>query len=182
MPQGPGYENISIDNQVCATVGAVAGQDTVNGNVFIELAYGYSYSNTWMVSCTLNRCKKLLIKHFDGQNFGIILAFGIFFIIALLVFSEYNTALSTDTSVVLFKRGTEGATTRTKREIERRYEWHCTIDDKRKQTWPRQTRRDEAHIFLAKSQLFGASQGRYSETVGRRLRFRCSRKAHCPDG
>ncbi|KAF7428110.1 hypothetical protein PC9H_007329 [Pleurotus ostreatus] len=90
VPQGPGYENISIDNQVCATVGAVAGQNTVNGNVFVALSYGYSYSHTWM-------------------NFGIILAFGIVFIIALLVFSEFNTALSTDTSVVLFKRGTEGA-------------------------------------------------------------------------
>ncbi len=43
------------------------------------------------------------------QNFGIILAFGVAFIFALLVFSEYNTALSTDTSVVLFKRGSKAA-------------------------------------------------------------------------
>ncbi|KAF4598086.1 hypothetical protein EYR38_006480 [Pleurotus pulmonarius] len=103
VPQGPGYENITLDNQVCATVGAVAGQNTVNGNVFVALSYGYSYSNTWM-------------------NFGIIIAFGIVFIIALLVFSEFNTALSTDTSVVLFKRGSEGAAKITKGDDEEKNE------------------------------------------------------------
>ncbi|KAF4583486.1 hypothetical protein EYR38_002237 [Pleurotus pulmonarius] len=103
VPQGPGYENITLDNQVCATVGAVSGQNTVDGNVFIDLSYGYSYSNTWM-------------------NFGIILAFGIAFIFALLVFSEYNTALSTDTSVVLFKRGSKPAGSIAKGDDEERNE------------------------------------------------------------
>ncbi|KAJ8508468.1 hypothetical protein ONZ45_g9277 [Pleurotus djamor] len=88
VPQGPGYENITIDNQVCATVGAVAGETTVNGNRFLELAYEYSYSNAWM-------------------NFGIVVAFGIAFIAWLLIASEYNTALATDTAVVKYKRGSK---------------------------------------------------------------------------
>lgn len=41
------------------------------------------------------------------QNFGIVVAFGVAFIVALLIFSEYNTATASDTFVVLFKRGTK---------------------------------------------------------------------------
>lgn len=63
VPQGPGYENISLDNQVCATVGAVSGQNTVDGNVFIELSYGYSYSNTWMVSSLDDFCICSMADH-----------------------------------------------------------------------------------------------------------------------
>ncbi|RDB27092.1 Brefeldin A resistance protein [Hypsizygus marmoreus] len=90
VPSGPGYEGITLDNQVCATVGAVAGQDFVDGNQFILLSYDYSYSNVW-------------------RNFGIIVAFGIAFIVALLLFSEYNTATASDTTMVLFKRGAKSA-------------------------------------------------------------------------
>ncbi len=50
VPQGPGYENVSIANQACPTVGSVAGDAYVNGNTFIALSYGYSYGNTWRVS------------------------------------------------------------------------------------------------------------------------------------
>jgi len=51
VPQGPGYENVSIDNQVCTTVGAVPGQAFVEGERFVQLAYGFHYSNLWMVCC-----------------------------------------------------------------------------------------------------------------------------------
>ncbi|KAJ7110524.1 pleiotropic drug resistance ABC transporter [Mycena epipterygia] len=90
VPQGPGYENVSISNQVCATVGSVAGQDFVDGNTFIAVSYGYSYSHEWM-------------------NFGIVVAFGVGFITLLLVFTELNTSSSMDTPVVLFKRGSNTA-------------------------------------------------------------------------
>ena len=49
VPQGPGYENISLANQVCATVGSLPGQLLVDGNRFVELSYGYAYDNTWRV-------------------------------------------------------------------------------------------------------------------------------------
>lgn len=86
VPQGPGYEGVSIKNQVCATVGSQAGQAFVDGNNFIAASYGYSYSNLW-------------------KNFGIVLAFGVAFVMLLLVFTEFNMATSSDTPVVLFKRG-----------------------------------------------------------------------------
>ncbi|KAJ7471516.1 pleiotropic drug resistance ABC transporter [Mycena galericulata] len=90
FPRGPGYENVSITNQVCATVGSVQGQNFVDGNKFIAASYEYSYSHEWM-------------------NFGIVVAFGIGFITLLLVFTEFNTSTSANTSVVLFKRGSKKA-------------------------------------------------------------------------
>ncbi|KAF4618528.1 hypothetical protein D9613_009700 [Agrocybe pediades] len=86
VPQGPGYENVTLENQVCTTVGALPGQATVSGSRFVELSYGFKQSNTWM-------------------NFGIIIAFGVGFLTLLLVFTEFNTSSAAETSVVLFKRG-----------------------------------------------------------------------------
>ncbi|KDR70391.1 hypothetical protein GALMADRAFT_254847 [Galerina marginata CBS 339.88] len=88
VPQGPGYENVTLVNQVCATVGALPAQAFVDGNRFTELSYGFKHSNLWM-------------------NFGIVVAFGGAFIAALLIFTEFNTSLATDTSVTLFKRGSK---------------------------------------------------------------------------
>jgi len=85
VPQGPGYENVLLVNQVCTAVGALPGQSLVDGSRFVGLSYGFFWSHTWM-------------------NLGIILAFGIGFTAIQFLFSEYNTSLSTDTSVTLFKR------------------------------------------------------------------------------
>ena len=49
VPQGPGYENVSLDNQVCTVVGSQSGQAFVNGDTFVQLSYGYSYSHVWRV-------------------------------------------------------------------------------------------------------------------------------------
>ncbi|KAJ6512946.1 pleiotropic drug resistance ABC transporter [Mycena sanguinolenta] len=91
VPRGPGYENVTLANQVCATVGAVAGQTFVDGNSFIAESYGYSIKNQWL-------------------NVGLVIAFAGVFLVALFVFTEFNTSSSTDTSVVLFKRGSKTAT------------------------------------------------------------------------
>ena len=39
------------------------------------------------------------------QNYGIIIAFGVLFVSALLIFSEYNTHIPGEKSITLFKRG-----------------------------------------------------------------------------
>ncbi len=49
IPQGAGYENVSLTNQVCTTVGSLPAEDTVNGARFVLLSYGFKWSNTWMV-------------------------------------------------------------------------------------------------------------------------------------
>lgn len=49
VPQGPGYENITLDNQVCAVVGAVPGETTVNGLRYLKLSYNYEWTHMWRV-------------------------------------------------------------------------------------------------------------------------------------
>ncbi|KAG5352685.1 hypothetical protein C0989_001027 [Termitomyces sp. Mn162] len=90
VPHGPGYEGVSLDNQVCTTVGAVTGLDLVDGNDFIRLSFNYSYSHVW-------------------RNFGFVCAFAIFFIACLLLFTELNTAVAGQSTMVLYKRGTKAA-------------------------------------------------------------------------
>ncbi|KII90642.1 hypothetical protein PLICRDRAFT_136999 [Plicaturopsis crispa FD-325 SS-3] len=84
VPSGVGYESVSINNQVCSTVGSVAGQSTVNGNSFVELSFLFFYSHVW-------------------RNFGIVLAFGVAFFTGLLVCTEFNAGLANETAMTLFK-------------------------------------------------------------------------------
>ncbi|KZT66729.1 hypothetical protein DAEQUDRAFT_714433 [Daedalea quercina L-15889] len=88
VPSGPGYENVSLANQVCTTVGSISGQATVDGMRYIELSYQYWYDHLW-------------------RNFGVICAFGVGFISILLFVSEYNLGVAGDTAVTLFKRGSK---------------------------------------------------------------------------
>ncbi|TFK22472.1 hypothetical protein FA15DRAFT_757994 [Coprinopsis marcescibilis] len=88
VPQGPGYENVSLANQVCAVIGARPGEDFVDGAVFAKLSYDFDWANTW-------------------RNLGITIAFAVGFTVFLLIFAEYNTSSSFDTAVTLFKRGTK---------------------------------------------------------------------------
>lgn len=89
IPQGPGYEGISINNQVCTTVGSLPGQATVDGNRYVKLSYNYSYSHLW-------------------RNFGIVVAFGIGFLALYLIGTQLNTGTSAESAVTLYKRGSKG--------------------------------------------------------------------------
>lgn len=53
---------------------------------------------TWSVPLSEDLTRK--------QNYGIIIAFGIAFFLALLFFTEYNTHIPGEKSITLFKRGT----------------------------------------------------------------------------
>ncbi|KAF9228275.1 pleiotropic drug resistance ABC transporter [Gyrodon lividus] len=97
VPQGPGYENITLANQVCTTVGSQPGMTTVDGNTFTHLSYGYEYGDIWM-------------------NLGIICAFGVGFLVILLTMTEFNTTSALDRSVTLFKQGSR-AEVDTERDI-----------------------------------------------------------------
>ena len=52
VPSGPGYENVSLANQVCTIVGSLPGQAVVDGGRFLELSYGYSNQYLWRASNT----------------------------------------------------------------------------------------------------------------------------------
>ncbi len=108
VPQGPGYEGISLANQVCTTVGSVPGSSTVNGNNYVLLSYNYTYSHLWRVSThPFPRLSLLLTWSF--QNFGVLCAFGVGFISILLVLTEINQSLAGESSIMLFKRGSKSA-------------------------------------------------------------------------
>jgi len=49
VPRGPGYENITLENQVCAVVGALPGESTVNGLRYLKFSFNYEWSHTWRV-------------------------------------------------------------------------------------------------------------------------------------
>ncbi|KAF5374350.1 hypothetical protein D9758_004563 [Tetrapyrgos nigripes] len=92
VPSGPGYSdnpNVSLANQACATLGKVPGQSTVDGNAYIALSYQYKYANAW-------------------RNLGIVFAYGVFFLLLLLLFTEVNTWIATQREVTYFARTSSG--------------------------------------------------------------------------
>ncbi|KAF5374285.1 hypothetical protein D9758_004542 [Tetrapyrgos nigripes] len=92
VPFGPGYSdnpNVSLANQACATLGKVPGQSTVDGNAYIDLSYQYKYVNSW-------------------RDLGIVFAYGVFFLLLLLLFTEINTWIATQREVTYFARTSSG--------------------------------------------------------------------------
>jgi ATP-binding cassette subfamily G (WHITE) protein 2 (PDR) len=86
VPNGPGYEGIAADQQVCSAVGAVAGASVVQGEDYIVSAYQYLPQHKW-------------------RNFGILWVFMIGLLSIYLVATEYITAKKSKGEVLLFRRG-----------------------------------------------------------------------------
>lgn len=86
VPSGPGYENVSLANQVCAFTGGVKSQATVDGAAYIKLQYTYSWSHAW-------------------RNIGINFAFLIGFAALMAIGTEFFSPVSGGGDVLLFKRG-----------------------------------------------------------------------------
>lgn len=82
----PAYPNLSGDSFVCAVRGAVPGERTVSGDAYIESQYTYSYVHEW-------------------RNFGILIAFWIFFLVLYLVATELNSATSSKAEFLIFRHG-----------------------------------------------------------------------------
>ncbi|KAM0257790.1 hypothetical protein ACHAPA_011586 [Fusarium lateritium] len=82
----PSYPQLVGDSWICSTVGAVAGQQTVSGDAFIETNYRYYYSHVW-------------------RNFGILLAFLVAFMIIYFVATELNSKTASKAEVLVFQRG-----------------------------------------------------------------------------
>ncbi|KAJ5952948.1 uncharacterized protein N7479_011361, partial [Penicillium vulpinum] len=85
VPSGPGYENVDPLGRSCSTVGAVPGSSNVNGDDFLEQSYRFSWDKRW-------------------RDFGILLAFTVFFTILYLVGSELVTAERSKGEVLVFRR------------------------------------------------------------------------------
>lgn len=81
-----GYENVTLANRVCSTVGAVAGSSTVNGDAYINSQYKYFNSHKW-------------------RNIGILIAFTIALHVLYLLATEYIAAKKSKGEVLVFRRG-----------------------------------------------------------------------------
>jgi len=53
VPSGPGYEAVSLANQVWTVVGSLPGLTHVNGDSFLAHTFGYSHSHLWRVRIQL---------------------------------------------------------------------------------------------------------------------------------
>lgn len=82
-PNGPGYDT---SNAVCAFTGSVKGQSWVSGDRYVELAYEYSFTHVW-------------------RNFGILIAFILFFIAVSALGFEVVRPVSGGIDRLFFLRG-----------------------------------------------------------------------------
>ncbi|AMD22130.1 HGL210Cp [Eremothecium sinecaudum] len=87
IPQGPGYENVSADNRVCAFLGSKPGMDSVLGDDYLKVNYGYTYSHQW-------------------RNFGILVLFWIGFMVIKCVATELKQPVKGMGETLVFKKGT----------------------------------------------------------------------------
>ncbi|KAL4892530.1 ABC-2 type transporter-domain-containing protein [Aspergillus ambiguus] len=86
MPTGPGYENAPMGSKICVGNGAVAGQDHINGDAYINTSFQYYKEHLW-------------------RNYGIIIGFLIFFLFAYIITSELIRAKPSKGEILVFPRG-----------------------------------------------------------------------------
>lgn len=86
IPDGPGYENSPSGSRICSQKGAVAGQDYVSGDAFINTSYEYYNSHLW-------------------RNFGILVAFFVFTLVGYIITTELVRATPSKGEVLVFPRG-----------------------------------------------------------------------------
>ena len=47
VPSGSGYEGITLTNQICTTVGSVAGSNYVSGTTYLQESFAYNPTHKW---------------------------------------------------------------------------------------------------------------------------------------
>ncbi|KAF2710378.1 ABC transporter protein [Pleomassaria siparia CBS 279.74] len=86
IPAGPEYDRYGQEDKICATIGAVPGQDFVQGNEFLRLKYGYTLNHLW-------------------RNLGLLFVLMAVFCTVHLVAAEYILAQRSKGDVLLFRKG-----------------------------------------------------------------------------
>jgi ATP-binding cassette, subfamily G (WHITE), member 2, PDR len=85
VPSGPGYESPSIATSACNFAGSIRSQDFVEGAAHLLSAYGYKTANCW-------------------RNFGILIAFMVFFMVLHLIAAQYVASERPKGEVLVFTR------------------------------------------------------------------------------
>lgn len=111
IPTGPGYSNVPTHSKICVGNGALAGQDFVNGDAYINTSFHYYRSHLW-------------------RNFGILWAFFAFFLVAYIVSSEFVRAKPSKGEILVFPRGKIPAFAKQTRRDDDPEEGKATIEKK----------------------------------------------------
>ncbi|PWY72123.1 hypothetical protein BO94DRAFT_476102 [Aspergillus sclerotioniger CBS 115572] len=93
IPSGPGYEDAPIASKICNQNGAVAGQDYIDGDRYLNDSYRYYRPHLW-------------------RNYGILLGFFFFFLALYIISSELVRAKPSKGEILVFPRGKIPAFTR----------------------------------------------------------------------
>ncbi|PYH88728.1 hypothetical protein BO71DRAFT_467139 [Aspergillus ellipticus CBS 707.79] len=91
VPSGPGYEDVSSTEKTCSVAGASGSSGLVSGDTYIAENYGYYYSDTW-------------------RNFGILIAFIVFFMTTYLLIAEFILFNASKGEILVFQRKHKVAT------------------------------------------------------------------------
>ncbi|KAF4932541.1 ZEB2-regulated ABC transporter 1 [Colletotrichum fructicola] len=88
IPQflGSSYTNLSPTERVCSAIGSVAGLDVVSGDDYVGSGFRYEYGHRW-------------------RNFGILIAFMLFFLMTYMVTAELVSEKKSKGEVLVFRRG-----------------------------------------------------------------------------
>lgn len=82
----PDYANVGAFNHICSSVGAVAGQDYIMGDDYINSAFSYYASHKW-------------------RNIGVLIAFIVLFLITYMIAAELVSEKKSKGEVLLFRLG-----------------------------------------------------------------------------
>ncbi|KAI9834089.1 MAG: hypothetical protein M1819_003374 [Sarea resinae] len=85
VPSGPGFENVSLANQVCAVTGSKPGQMYVDGDEYLALSFSYYYSHLW-------------------RNLGICIAFFVFFVFTYATAVEFMKPATSKGEYLIFHK------------------------------------------------------------------------------
>ncbi|KAL2817429.1 ABC-2 type transporter-domain-containing protein [Aspergillus cavernicola] len=86
VPDGPGYLDAPLSSKICSDRGAVAGEDFIDGDRYLNTSFEYYKSHMW-------------------RNYGIILAFMFFFLATYIISSEIVRAKPSKGEILVFPRG-----------------------------------------------------------------------------
>ncbi|KAG5929200.1 ZEB2-regulated ABC transporter 1 [Claviceps africana] len=93
------YANVSPENQICSAVGAVPGQDFVDGDRYTSSNFDYEWNHRW-------------------RNFGIVIAFIVFFFICYMIAAEVVSEKRSRGEVLVYRKGQKPAAVK---EAEKRH-------------------------------------------------------------
>ncbi|KAI4601527.1 hypothetical protein KJ359_011657 [Pestalotiopsis sp. 9143b] len=90
VPMGPSYLTSTASERACSVAGAMPGHDFVDGDVYMNANFGYYHSHIW-------------------RNFGILIAYIIFFTATYMLAAEYLSLQPSKGEVLIFRNESKHA-------------------------------------------------------------------------